>query len=123
MIQGASASLEARRQQLGELLAHNHRVIVIDRTGHGWSVRERAEDSTPEIQCRMIAEALGKLGVGPVILVVHSWSGALGARMALDFPQLLAGLVMLAPVTHPWRGAVGSYNQTGANPVIGPLPA
>ncbi len=121
MIHGASSNLEAMRQPLGELLAHNHRVILIDRPGHGWSVRERAEDSTPEIQCRMIAEALGKLGVGPVILVVHSWSGALGARMALDFPQLLAGLVMLAPVTHPWRGGVGWYNKAVATPVIGPL--
>jgi len=121
MIHGASSNLEAMRQPLGELLAHNHRVILIDRPGHGWSVRAREEDSTPDIQCRMIAEALGKLGVGPVILVVHSWSGALGARMALDFPQLLAGLVMLAPVTHPWRGGVGWYNKAVATPVIGPL--
>jgi pimeloyl-ACP methyl ester carboxylesterase len=121
MIHGASSNLEAMRRPLGELLAHNHRVILIDRPGHGWSVRERVEDSTPEIQCRMIAEALGKLGLGPVILVVHSWSGALGARMALDFPQLLAGLVMLAPVTHPWRGGVGWYNKAVSAPVIGPL--
>ena len=34
----------------------------------------------------MIEEALEKLGVGPAILVVHSWAGALGARMALDYP-------------------------------------
>jgi len=44
----------------------------------------------------MIDEALEKLGVGRVILVVHSWSGALGARMALDYPRRVAGLVMLA---------------------------
>jgi pimeloyl-ACP methyl ester carboxylesterase len=121
MIHGASSNLETMRQPLGELLARNHRVILIDRPGHGWSVREREEDSTPEIQCRMIAEALGKLGLGPVILVVHSWSGALGARMALDFPQRLAGLVMLAPVTHPWRGGVGRYNAAITTPVIGRL--
>jgi pimeloyl-ACP methyl ester carboxylesterase len=121
MIHGASSNLEAMRQPLGEMLARNHRVILIDRPGHGWSVREREEDSTPEIQGRMIAEALAKLGVGPVVLVVHSWAGALGARMALDFPQLLAGLVMLAPVTHPWRGGVGRYNEVVTTPVIGRL--
>jgi pimeloyl-ACP methyl ester carboxylesterase len=121
LIHGASSNLEAMRQPLGEMLAHNHRVILIDRPGHGWSVREREEDSTPEIQGRMIAEALGKLGTGPVVLVVHSWAGALGARMALDFPQLLAGLVMLAPVTHPWRGGVGWYNTVATTPVIGRL--
>jgi pimeloyl-ACP methyl ester carboxylesterase len=121
MIHGASSNLEAMRQPLGEMLARNHRVILIDRPGHGWSVREREEDSTPDIQGRMIAEALGKLGTGPVVLVVHSWAGALGARMALDFPQLLAGLVMLAPVTHPWRGGVGWYNTVATTPVIGRL--
>jgi pimeloyl-ACP methyl ester carboxylesterase len=121
MLHGASSNLEVMRQPLGDLLARNHRVILIDRPGHGWSPRARETDSTPEIQGRMIAEALGKLGVGPVILVVHSWAGALGARMALDFPDQLAGLVMLAPVTHPWRGGVGWYNKAIATPVIGRL--
>jgi pimeloyl-ACP methyl ester carboxylesterase len=109
------------RQPLGDRLAVNHRVILIDRPGHGWSSRARLEDSTPVIQGRMIEEALQKLGVGPVILVVHSLSGALGARMVLDYPGRVAGLVMLAPVTHPWRGGVGWYNRAITTPVIGPL--
>jgi pimeloyl-ACP methyl ester carboxylesterase len=121
MIHGASSNLEVMRQPLGEMLARNHRVILIDRPGHGWSTRARLEDSTPAIQGRMIDEALEKLGVGPVILVVHSWSGALGARMALDYPERVAGLVMLAPVAYPWRGGVGWYTKLVAVPVIGPL--
>jgi pimeloyl-ACP methyl ester carboxylesterase len=121
MIHGASSNLEVMRQPLGEMLARNHRVILIDRPGHGWSTRARLEDSTPAIQGRMIDEALEKLGVGPAILVVHSWSGALGARMALDHPRHVAGLVMLAPVAYPWRGGVGRYTKLVAIPVIGPL--
>jgi pimeloyl-ACP methyl ester carboxylesterase len=121
MIHGASSNLEVMRQPLGDRLAQNHRVILIDRPGHGWSTRTLLADSTPAIQGRMIEEALEKLGVGPVILVVHSWSGALGARMALDYPARVAGLVMLAPVTHPWRGGVGWYNNAVTTPVIGPL--
>jgi pimeloyl-ACP methyl ester carboxylesterase len=121
MIHGASSNLEVMRQPLGDRLAQNHRVILIDRPGHGWSTRALSRDSTPMIQGRMIEEAMQKLGVGPVILVVHSWSGALGARMALDYPALVAGLVMLAPVTHPWRGGVGWYNNAVTTPVIGPL--
>ena len=69
----------------------------------------------------MIEEALAKLNTGPVIVVVHSLAGALGARMALDFPERVAGLVMLAPVTHPWFGGVGWYNKFVTTPVIGPL--
>src|SRR6478752_7939955 len=121
MIHGASSNLEVMRQPLGEMLASNHRVILIDRPGHGWSTRARLEDSTPAIQGRMIDEALEKLGVGRTILVVHSWSGALGARMALDYPRRVAGLVMLAPVAYPWRGGVGWYNEAITTPVIGPL--
>ena len=121
MIHGASSNLEAMRQPLGDKLAATHRVILIDRPGHGWSTRARLEDSTPDIQGRMINEVLENLGVGPVILVVHSWAGALGARMALDYPGRVAGLVMLAPVAYPWPGGVGWYNKLVTTPVIGKL--
>jgi pimeloyl-ACP methyl ester carboxylesterase len=121
MIHGASSNLEVMRRPLGEMLARNRRVILIDRPAHGWSTRARLQDSTPAIQGRMIDATLEKLGVGPVILVVHSWSGALGARMALDYPKRVAGLVMLAPVAYPWRGGVGWYTKLVTIPVIGPL--
>src|ERR1700738_2993167 len=83
MIHGASSNLQTMRQPLGEMLAGRHRVILIDRPGHGWSTRARLADSTPAIQGKMIDQALTKLGVGPVILVVHSWAGALGARVGV----------------------------------------
>src|SRR5665213_1087502 len=120
MLHGASSNLRVMRP-LADRLARDHRVILIDRPGHGWSTRERLDDSTPAIQGRMIEQALEKLGVGPAILVVHSWAGALGARMALDYPKQVAGLVMLAPVAYPWPGGVGWYNKLVATPVIGPL--
>jgi pimeloyl-ACP methyl ester carboxylesterase len=50
---------------------------------------------------------------------VHSWAGALGAAMALNHPSRVAGLVMLAPVTHPWSGGVAWYNELAVKPVIG----
>ena len=121
MIHGASSNLEVMRQPLGDLLARKHRVILVDRPGHGWSSRESEDDSTPGTQARMIAEAMEKLGIGRAVLVVHSWSGALGARMALDHPSRVAGLIMLAPVAYPWPGGVGRYNELIATPVIGPL--
>lgn len=121
MLHGASSNLEVMRHPLGDLLAKQHRVILIDRPGHGWSTRARRQDSTPDIQARMIVAALSKLGIDRAVFVVHSWSGALGARLALDHASRVAGLVMLAPVTHPWRGGVGRYNEIIAMPVIGPL--
>jgi pimeloyl-ACP methyl ester carboxylesterase len=121
MIHGASSNLETLRRPLGDRLAANHRVILIDRPGHGWSPRARLADSTPAIQARMIEEALEKLGLGRAVFVAHSWAGALGARMALDYPKRVAGLVMLAPVAYPWWGGVGWYNKAITIPVLGPL--
>jgi len=121
LLHGASCNLEAMKKPLGELLAERHRVILIDRPGHGWSVRERERDSTPDVHARMIEEALRQLDAGPVIVVAHSAAGALGARLALDYPKRVAGLVMLAPVTHPWYGGVGFINTAVTTPIVGPL--
>jgi pimeloyl-ACP methyl ester carboxylesterase len=121
MIHGASSNLESMRLPLGDMLAKTHRVILIDRPGHGWSTRQNLKDATPAIQARMIDEALGKLGIAKAVFVVHSWSGALGELMALDYPQRVAGVVMLAPVAYSWPGGVGWYNAAVTTPVIGPL--
>jgi pimeloyl-ACP methyl ester carboxylesterase len=121
MIHGASSNLETMRLPVGDMLAKSHRVVLIDRPGHGWSIRDRLSDSTPRVQARMIEEALGKLGVTGAVLVVHSWAGSLGSLMALNYPERIAGLVMLAPVAYPWPGGVGTYNKLVALPVIGPL--
>jgi pimeloyl-ACP methyl ester carboxylesterase len=120
LIHGASSNLQSMRP-LADLLAKHHRVILIDRPGHGWSTRDDLENSTPAIQARMIDEALERLGVGGAIIVAHSLAGALGARMALDYPRRVAGLAMLAPVAYPWPGGVGWYNRIVTTPVIGPL--
>ncbi|MES5484271.1 alpha/beta hydrolase [Bradyrhizobium sp. INPA03-11B] len=120
MLHGASSNLRAM-QPLGERIARTRRVILIDRTGHGWSPREHVADSTPAVQGRMIAEALAKIGVDRAIVVAHSWAGALALRIALDHPERVAGLVLLAPVAYPWRGGAGRYNDAISTPLIGPL--
>jgi pimeloyl-ACP methyl ester carboxylesterase len=121
LIHGASSNLESMRQPLGEQLARNHRVIMIDRPGHGWSTRETLTDSTPVIQARMVDEALGKLGIAQAIIVGHSWGGAVAPAMAIHHPDRVAGLVLLAPVTHRWPGGVAWYHNVGAMPLLGRL--
>jgi pimeloyl-ACP methyl ester carboxylesterase len=121
MVHGASANLQSMRQPLGEMLAREHRVLLFDRPGHGWSLREQLTDSTPQAQADMIAEALDKLGIARVVIVGHSWGGALVTAFALQHPERVAGLVMLAPVTHPWSTGVAWYHNLAAMPVLGPL--
>src|SRR5207302_6041453 len=77
LIHGASGNLEDMRLALGEQLALSHRVILIDRPGHGWSSRPDGDEyASPARQAELIAGALEQLGVRRAILVGHSWGGA-----------------------------------------------
>jgi pimeloyl-ACP methyl ester carboxylesterase len=90
LLHGASSNLETMRP-LGELLARQRRIILIDRPGHGWSAHDDLQNSTPAMQARIIDRALQTLGVGRAIVVVHSLAGAFGPLLALDYPQRTAG--------------------------------
>lgn len=122
LLHGASGNLEDQRLTLGNALAARHRVILIDRPGHGYSDRPGGRsDASPGRQAALIAQALARLGVSRAIVVGHSWAGALAAALALDFPERVAGLALLAPVTHPWPGGIFWYNRLASTPVIGRL--
>src|SRR5437667_2395355 len=53
LLHGASGNLEDMRLALGERLAARHRVILVDRPGHGWSERLGTDDMTPARQSAM----------------------------------------------------------------------
>src|SRR5262249_55837404 len=69
----------------------------------------------------LIAQALGRIGVERFVLLGHSLGGAVATALALAYPARIAGLVLLAPVTHPWEGGLAWYNAILSTPVIGPL--
>jgi pimeloyl-ACP methyl ester carboxylesterase len=122
LIHGASGNMEDMRLALGERLAPTHRVVLIDRPGHGWSSRPAGDTyASPARQAEIVAQALKQLGVGRAILVGHSWGGALATAYALAFPHRTAGVVLLAAVTHPWSADPGWYNNLASTPGIGPL--
>jgi len=95
---------------------------MVDRPGHGHSDRlEKAE--TLKVQAAQAAGALKALAPGRKAIVVgHSFGGAVSLRLALDHPELVDGLVLLAPVTHDWGGGGEAwYNKYAGHPVIGPV--
>jgi pimeloyl-ACP methyl ester carboxylesterase len=121
LIHGAAANLRDQENALGEQLSRTHRVLLIDRPGHGWSTPGSGPDAaSPSGQAALLREALQRLGVTSFVLVGHSWGGTLAAAYALDFPQDLAGLILLAPVAYPWAGGTSWYYQLGAVPILGP---
>ncbi|MCR9268583.1 MAG: alpha/beta hydrolase [Hyphomonadaceae bacterium] len=122
MIHGASANAREYSWTLAPRLAQTHRVLMVDRPGHGHS--ERPQDAeTLKVQAEQAAGALRALAPGEKAVVVgHSFGGAVSLRLALDHPELVEGLVLLAPVSHDWGGGGEAwYNKYAGHPVIGPV--
>jgi len=102
------------------LSALGFRVVAVDRPGHGWSTRffgRRA--SSPAVQAELIRAALAARGVDRAIVVGHSLAGVLSLALALQAPEFARALVLLAPVSHPWRGGVSWYYTVSAVPWLG----
>jgi len=122
LLHGASGNLEDMRLALGDKLALRRRVVLIDRPGHGWSERPGGDrDAAPARQAMLIAEVLDALKVKRAVLVSHSFAGSVATAFALAYPHRVAGLVLTAPVTHPWPGGIAWYYTLASRPVIGPL--
>lgn len=122
LLHGASGNLKDLQVSIGERLAARHRVILIDRPGHGRSDRLGGRAmSSPARQADAVVQALDALGVGRVVVVGHSWSGSLATNLALDHADRVSGLVTISGATHPWPGGVAWYNPVAATPLVGDI--
>ena len=104
LIHGASTSLRDFDASLFGPLSRNHRVIAVDRPGHGYSDRPPGDWPDPARQARLIRGLLDHLRVEKPLLVGHSWSGSVVLAYLLDYPDAALGGVLLAGGSHPWKG-------------------
>jgi len=121
LVHGASGNFADPHVALADrLAAEGFRVFAVDRPGHGYSDRLGGRGATsPRRQALWIREAVQSLGAREAIVVVHSLAGVLGLAMALEAPEFTRGLVLLAPVSHPWPGGVSWYYTLAAHRVFG----
>jgi pimeloyl-ACP methyl ester carboxylesterase len=93
--------------------------IAPDRTGLGHTPRI-ADGHRLGVQAALMAQMVEHAFPGrKVIAVGHSWGSAVSLRLALDRPDLVAGLVLLAPASHPWGGPPSVENKLATVPVLG----
>lgn len=83
-----------------ERLTGEFRVILMDRPGSGYSKRAPGATGRLTEQASIVAEFVRKLGLERPLLVGHSLGGAIALGVALDHPQVVKGLALVAPLTH-----------------------
>lgn len=99
MIHGLAGQLQHFTYAMMDRLADEYHVIAVDRPGCGYSTRDSADLARLPEQARMIDEFLAAKDVSGAVLVGHSMGGAVSLAMALDFPDRVRGLALLAPLT------------------------
>lgn len=101
-VHGAPGSWDAYMKYLGDsALMRRAHLVSVDRPGYGKSGLGQSVISI-EDQSAMIAPLLDANNSGkPAILVGHSYGGPVIARMAMDYPEKVAALILLAPAIDP----------------------
>ncbi|MGA9702953.1 alpha/beta fold hydrolase [Pseudomonas sp.] len=101
MIHGLMGSSRNLTYALSGQLCEHFRVISLDRPGSGYSTRHTGTAADLPAQARQIAGFIKALGLDKPLVLGHSLGGAIALALALDHPESVSGLVLVAPLTHP----------------------
>jgi len=101
MIHGLGGQMGDFTYALVDKLKDRYRVIVVERPGSGYSNRGAHSSARLGSQAKTIAEFIQVLGLDSPLVVGHSLGGAVALTVALDHPEHVGGLALIAPLTHP----------------------
>ncbi|MBS1750202.1 MAG: alpha/beta hydrolase [Bacteroidetes bacterium] len=102
-IHGAPSSLSYYKDYMSDsLLLQKAKMYAVDRAGYGFSGLGKPEPSI-EKQVQMIVPVVDSLNKihHPMIVVGASYGTAIACRLAMDYPNLVDGLVLIAPAIAP----------------------
>ncbi|MCX7890253.1 MAG: alpha/beta hydrolase [Rhodobacteraceae bacterium] len=117
LIHGLSGSARDFTFRLVDALAPSFRVIAFDRPGLGHS-DPVPQGRTLAAQAAALRLAAAALGARRPLVLGFSYGGAVALRWALDAPADLRGLVLVAPVSHPWTTGLTAYYHLTSTPVL-----
>ena len=98
LIHGLGGQLGHFVHSLVPRLDGDFRLVAFDRPGSGYS--SPAPGGIRE-QAAILARAITILNLGKPLIVGHSLGGAVALAIALDHPECVGGLALIAPATHP----------------------
>lgn len=116
MIHGLGGQLRNFSYAMLEPLARDHRIILLDRPGSGYSTAD--DDAEPSIaeQGAIVARFIEALGIDRPLIVGHSLGGAVALALALARPELIRGLALIAPLTQPQQDVPEAFKSLAAIP-------
>jgi pimeloyl-ACP methyl ester carboxylesterase len=100
-------------------LTRRYRLIAPDRPGYGSSTSLRCVCLPPDEQATWLHGVLGKAEVRKPIIAAHSIASAVALSYALQFPDEVSGLVLIAPFCRPTRPARMPLLRLALLPLIG----
>jgi pimeloyl-ACP methyl ester carboxylesterase len=100
LVHGLAGQMHNFTHSLLGKLRRDFRVIILDRPGSGYSTRPDEASATISAQARIVSRFCQELKLGRPLIVGHSLGGAIALALALNHPEQVAGLALLAPVTH-----------------------
>ena len=116
-IHGSPGSSNAFSEYLKDMQLQQEAILIsIDRFGYGGSMRGLAELSVGN-QARYIKPILDKYNL-PTLLVGHSYGGPVALRMAMDYPEQVTSILLLAPSIDPELEKVEWYQRLGNFKII-----
>lgn len=98
MIHGYAASTHAWSICAPRLADEGYRVITLDLVGFGFSEKPKWFEYTIDAQARMVERFMDRLGIGRATVIGSSYGGAVAATLALDYPERVEKLGLVAAV-------------------------
>jgi pimeloyl-ACP methyl ester carboxylesterase len=98
IVHGLNGQLRHFTHSLLGLLTDEFRIILLDRPGAGNSAR-LASGAGIRAQGDLVAAFIARLALQRPLLVGHSLGGAVALAVALDHPESIRGLALIAPLT------------------------
>lgn len=99
-VHGLGAQIHQFRHTLFDHFGPGYRLIALDRPGSGYSVRATGATGRLPEQAEILRRFIEKLGLERPLVVGHSLGGAVTLTLAVEHPEAISGIALLAPLTH-----------------------
>ena len=97
---GLGAQLHHFRHTLFGHFGPGYRLIALDRPGSGYSTRANGATGRLPEQAALVRRFIEKLELERPLVVGHSLGGAVTLTLAVEHPEAISGVALLAPLTH-----------------------